>query len=421
MSAADAQNDSLMDQHFEDAFSQTFGIATSFPQHANLQDQQTGCADIYNHLQPFAEQPVTEERPDWADMRPFEFEQWINSAQLASMQEDETRTPSLDHQEQPQPLGVQAAASSETDGHCSQDGKGATMPEEKGPWPVKHSHDRLSHLYNHQPNFKEGNFGILDFGYSNAKSDIPSHFLQQSLEDENSSLPPGSFPFEHPNYNGPITPAYILPPQGDVNTNAFSDSSQVGDDDVQSSTAPLPQPAHKLKYVHTCDPEDATLAVHFIIGHTTSKTGVFRMQFTKQIDVPRTGGVKEKLWRCPRLDCKTCQASRTGSHIGEKIAKDLGVADAFSGKSRKRKVQEVEHGDTHSQKNGAKRPMLEQSSTASAGEQIPTLASAEVPVAVQPDGASSHPPAFMTPPTTTSEAQLTPSPSAYNTDHSASN
>ncbi|KAI6825571.1 hypothetical protein KC332_g8698 [Hortaea werneckii] len=423
MSFADAQNDGLLDQNFEDAFSLTFGTDTtdtSFPENTHLPNPQTGYALTFNHLQPFAEQPVAEERPEWAGLSPFEFEKWINSGQLASMQEDETLTPSLDHQEQPQPLGAQAAASSETDGHSSQHGKGATIAEEVGPWPGEHSHDRLFDLYDHQPNFQEGHFGILDFSGGNVKSDIRAHFQQQPLEDENSSLPPGSFPFEHPNYNGPITPDFVLPPQGDVHTNAFSGSSQVGDDDVQSSIAPLPQPAHKLKYVHTCDPEDADLAVHFIIGHTTSKTGVFRMKFTKQIDVPRTGGVKERLWRCPRLDCKICKASRTGSHIGEKIAKDLGVGDAFSGKSRKRKVQEVEHGDPPPKMKGAKRPVLEETPTASDGEQVTTLPSAQVPAAVQPDQASSHPPAFMTPPTTTSEARLTSSPAAFNTDHSTS-
>ncbi|KAI6870155.1 hypothetical protein KC343_g3398 [Hortaea werneckii] len=418
MSVADAQNDLLLDQHFEEAFSLTFGTDTSFPEHTYLHDPQTGYADISDRLRPFAEQPVTEERPDWAGLSPFDLEKWIHSG----MQGDETSVSFPDHQEQLQPLELQGSASSEhTDGPGSQDGKAVTMPEDRGPWAGEHSHDRLFDLYNHQPNFQEGHFGILDFSDGNVKSDVPAHFQQEPLKDENFSLPPGSFPFEHPNYNGPITPDFVLPPQGDVNTNAFSGSSQVEGDDVQSSIAPLPQPAHKLKYVHTCDPENATLAVHFIIGHTTSKTGVFRMKFTKQIDVPRTGGVKERLWRCSRLDCKTCQASRTGSHIGEKIAKDLGVADAFSGKSRKRKVQEVEHRYPRPKGNGAKRPMLEQSSTASAGEQIPTLPPAQAPAPVQPDEASSHPPAFMTPPTTTSEAQLTSSPSAYNTDHSASN
>ncbi|KAI7196807.1 hypothetical protein KC363_g671 [Hortaea werneckii] len=419
ISAADAQNDSLMDQHFEDAFSLTFD--TSFPTHTQVQDQQTGYAGTFDHLQPFPEQPVTEERTDWANLNPFEFEQWIHSGKLAGTQEDEASTPFPDHQEQTHPFELQAAASSEqTDSSSSQIGKGATMPEKKGPRPGEPSHDRLFDLYDDQPDLKEGRFGILVFGDGNVKSDIPAHFLQQALEDENSSLPPGSFPFEHQDYNGPITPDFVLPPQGDVNANTFTGSSTVGHDDVQNSIAPLSQPAHKVKYVHTCDPEDATLAVHFIIGHTTSKTGVFRMKFTKQIDVPRLGGVREKLWRCPRSDCKTCEASRTGSHIGEKIAKDLGVGDAFSGKSRKRKVKEVEHGDSHPEDNGAKRQMLEETSTSPTNQQVSTLPPSHVPAPLQPGEANSHPPAFMTPPTTTSEARLSSSPATYNTDHLAS-
>ncbi|KAI6798113.1 hypothetical protein KC361_g3553 [Hortaea werneckii] len=419
ISAADAQNDSLMDQHFEDAFSLTFD--TSFPTHTQVQDQQTGYAGTFDHLQPFPEQPVTEERTDWANLNPFEFEQWIHSGKLAGTQEDEASTPFPDHQEQTHPFELQAAASSEqTDSSSSQIGKGAMMPEKKGPRPGEPSHDRLFDLYDDQPDLKEGRFGILVFGDGNVKSDIPAHFLQQALEDENSSLPPGSFPFEHQDYNGPITPDFVLPPQGDVNANTFTGSSTVGHDDVQNSIAPLSQPAHKVKYVHTCNPEDATLAVHFIIGHTTSKTGVFRMKFTKQIDVPRLGGVREKLWRCPRSDCKTCEASRTGSHIGEKIAKDLGVGDAFSGKSRKRKVKEVEHEDSHPEDNGAKRQMLEETPASPTNQQVSTLPPSYVPAPLQPSEANSHPPAFMTPPTTTSEARLSSSPATYNTDHLAS-
>ncbi|KAI6822086.1 hypothetical protein KC340_g13473 [Hortaea werneckii] len=458
MSVVDAQDDWLMDQHFDDAFIQTFGIDTSLPESTHLQDLQAGYAGIYDDLQPFAEQIGSEERPVWADLRPFEFNEWINSAEMVSVEEDETPTSSLNHQEQPQPLELETAASSEqvdghmssmqqsealtpsqnhqgqlqpwetqsessseqTDDHGSQDGEGTTMPKKGGPWPGEHSHDRLFDLPDHQPNFKEGNFGILDFGDGNVKSDIPAHFQQQPLEDESSSLPPGSFPFEHPDYNGPITPDFVSQPKEGVNTNAFSGSSQVGHNDARSSIAPLPQSAHKLKYVHTCDPEDATLAVHFIIGHTTSKTGVFRMNFTQKIDVPRSSGVKERLWRCPRSDCKICKASRTGSHIGEKIAKDLGVEDAFSGKSRKRKVQQVEHEDAHSEANGAKRQMLEETSTSSTGQPVSTLPLAQAPAPMQPIETDFHPPAFMTPPTTTSEARLSSSPAAYNTDHSAS-
>ncbi|KAI7549430.1 hypothetical protein KC331_g3796 [Hortaea werneckii] len=458
MSVVDAQDDWLRDQHFEDAFSLTFGIDTSFLEHTQLPNQQTGYADIFNSLRPFADRYGSEERPDWADLRPFEFEQWINSAEMVGTEEDGTPTFSLNHQEQPQPSEHHAAAlsgqtdgyvssmqqsealtptqnyqeqlqswdlqsessSEQTDGHGSQDGEGSTIPKKRGPWPGEHSHDRLFDLHDHQPNFKEGNFGILDYGDGNVKSDVPAHFQQQPLEDENSSLPPGSFPFEHPSYNGPITPDFASQPKRGVNSNAFSGSSPVGHDDAQPSITPLPQSTHKLKYVHTCDPEDATLAVHFIIGHTTSKTGVFRMNFTQKIDVPRSGGVRERLWRCPRADCKICKASRTGSHIGEKIAKDLGVEDVFSGKSRKRKVQEVEHGDAHSEANGAKRQMLEENSTSSTGQPVSTLPPAQAPAPMQPNGTDFHPPAFMTPPTTTSEARLTSSPAAYNTDHSAS-
>lgn len=456
MSVADAQDDWLIDQHFEDAFSQTFGIDTTLPKSTHLQDLQTGYAGIFDHLQPFAEQIGSEERPVWAGLTPFEFNQWINSAEMeeedetpasslhhqeqpqpldleatafseqtdghmSSMQQSEALTPSQNHQEQLQPWEVQSESSSEqTDGDGSQDGEDTMMPKKRGPWPGEHSHDRLFDLHDHQLNFREGNFGILDFGDGNVKPDIPAHFQQQPLEDENFSLPPGSFPFEHPNYKGPITPDFVAQPKGGVDSNAFSGSSQVGHDDAQTSFAPFLQSAHKLKYVHTCDPEDATLAVHFIIGHTTSKTGVFRMNFTKKIDVPRSGGVRESLWRCPRADCKTCKASRTGSHIGEKIAKDLGAEDAFSGKSRKRKVQEVEHEDAHSEANGAKRQMLEETSTSSTGQLVSTLPPAQASAPSQPYETDFHPPAFKTPPTTTSEARLTSSPAAYTTDHSAS-
>ncbi|GAB1741948.1 hypothetical protein NU219Hw_g7348t1 [Hortaea werneckii] len=458
MSDIDAQDGWLMDRHFEDAFYQTFGIETSLPESRHLQDLQTGYADVFDQLQPFAEQPVTEERPEWADFTPFEFEQWINSGHMASMEKDEIPTSSPNYQEQSQPLELEDAAlieqtgghvpsmqqseslapsqkyqeqfqpwelqsessSEQTDGQGSLDGEGTTASKKRGPWPGEHAHDRLFELYDHQSNFQEGNFGILDFGDGNVKSDIPAHFQQRPLGDENSSLPPGSFPFENPNYTGPITPHFVLQPQKVVNSNAFSGSSQVGHDDAQASTTGTPKSAFKLKYVHTCDPEDATLAVHFIIGHTTSKTGVFRMNFTQKIDVPRSGGAKERLWRCPRSDCKICKASRNGSHIGEKIAKDLGVEDAFSGKSRKRKVQEVEHEDAHLEANGAKRQMLAGGSTSSSAQQVSPLPPAQVPAPVQPDEANSHPLAFTTPPTTTSEARLTSSPAAYNAGHSTS-
>ncbi|KAI7203234.1 hypothetical protein KC316_g1421 [Hortaea werneckii] len=458
MSVVDAQDDWLRDQHFEDAFSLTFGIDTSFLEHPQLQNQQTGNADIFNSLRPFADQYGSEERPDWADLRPFEFEQWINSAEMVGTEADGTPTFSLNHPEQPQPSEHHAAAlsgqtdghvssrqqsealtptqnyqeqlqswdpqsessSEQTDGHGSQDGEGSTIPKKRGPWPGEYSHNRLFDLHDHQPNFEEGNFGILDYGDGNVKSDVPAHFQQQPLEDEDSSLPPGSFPFEHPSYDGPITPDFVSQPKRGVNSNAFSGSSPVGHDDAQASTAETPKPAFKLKYVHTCDPEDAALAVHFIIGHTTSKTGVFRMNFTQKIDVPRSGGVKERLWRCPRADCKICKASRTGSHIGERIAKDLGVEDAFSGKSRKRKVQEVQHGDADAEANGAKRQMLEENSTSSTGQPVSTLPPAQAPAPMHPNETEFHPPAFMTPPMTTSEARLTSSPAAYNTDHSAS-
>ncbi|KAI7236897.1 hypothetical protein KC330_g3465 [Hortaea werneckii] len=436
MSVVDAQDDWLRNQHFEDAFSLTFGIDTSFLEHTQLQNQQTGYADIFNSLRPFADQYGSEERPDWADLRPFEFEQWINSAEMVGAEENGTPTFSLNHQEQPQPSEHHAAAliirsnlnlgisnlnlrRSRLTATAAKMARARRYPR-KGPWPGEHSHNRLFDLHDHQPNFKEGKFGILDYGDGNVKSDVPAHFQQQPLEDEDSSLPLGLFPFEHPSYDDPITPDFVSQPKRGVNSNAFSGSSPVGHDDTQASTAETPKPAFKLKYVHTCDPEDAALAVHFIIGHTTSKTGVFRMNFTQKIDVPRSGGVKERLWRCPRADCKICKASRTGSHIGEKIAKDLGVEDAFSGKSRKRKVQEVEHGDAHSEANGANRQMLEENSTSSTGQPVSTLPPAQAPAPMQPNGTDFHPPAFMTPPTTTSEARLTSSPAAYTTDRSAS-